>query len=367
MKIAYVMKEDYFTESGVIKKVKDQIKAWQRSGCKVKLYTVCSNNKISNIHQDIPIEIELFFMHTLKKVSVFRVFKERIFDLYGFVNKILDWKPDLIYFRYTLFYPAWEFLFKKIPTIIEINTDDIFEYHLFNPIKSWYNRFTRSRLLKYVKGFVFVSGELARRSHFSVFNKPFLILGNGIDISRFPELPAPNNEVVQLVFLGTQDMPWHGLDKILQLARSFPEYKFVIIGTPSLKIDNIPSNCEIYGFLQHSGYETILSNSDVAIGTMALHRNKMEEASPIKVREYLAFGLPTIIAYHDTDFYNGSPYILQLENAEDNIVKNLDLIKNFIQKMKGLRVPRREIIHLDINYKEAKRLEFFNHLLKSRK
>ncbi|MBK7455292.1 MAG: hypothetical protein IPJ46_16695 [Anaerolineales bacterium] len=45
----------------------------------------------------------------------------------------------------------------------------------------------------------------------------------------------------------------------------------------------------------------ITLNTDVACGTLAIHRNNMEEAWYFKVREALALGVPLILAYHDTD------------------------------------------------------------------
>lgn len=47
-----------------------------------------------------------------------------------------------------------------------------------------------------------------------------------------------------------------------------------------------------------------MRNCQVCIGTLALHRKNMTEASPLKTREYLAHGFPVIIGYKDTAFYN---------------------------------------------------------------
>ncbi len=39
----------------------------------------------------------------------------------------------------------------------------------------------------------------------------------------------------------------------------------------------------------------------------------------LKVREYLAAGLPVVIGYQDTDFLDGAPFILQVPNEPDGI------------------------------------------------
>jgi len=90
----------------------------------------------------------------------------------------------------------------------------------------------------------------------------------------------------------------------------------------------------------------------------------MEEASPLKVREYLAYGLPVIIGYKDTDFHEDVPFILRLPNSEDNIEANLSAIETFVHRWRNQRVPREAIAHLDIKVKESQRIAFFQKILK---
>ena len=84
----------------------------------------------------------------------------------------------------------------------------------------------------------------------------------------------------------------------------------------------------------------------------------MHEASPLKVREYLALGLPTIIGYKDTDFPQGAPFLLELPNVENNVDFAADAILRFVEEWKNKRVPRSEVLHLDLKKKERERLRF---------
>ena len=79
----------------------------------------------------------------------------------------------------------------------------------------------------------------------------------------------------------------------------------------------------------------------------------------MKVREYLAVGLPIIIGYKDTDFLDGAPFILSLPNCEDNLVDGIERIELFVESWQGKRVNRALISHLGADIKEAQRLEFF--------
>ena len=66
-------------------------------------------------------------------------------------------------------------------------------------------------------------------------------------------------------------------------------------------------------------YEAILASSDVALGTLALHRKGMSEAAPLKVREYLLRGIPVVIGYDDPDLADRPWFVLQLPNTESNV------------------------------------------------
>ena len=89
----------------------------------------------------------------------------------------------------------------------------------------------------------------------------------------------------------------------------------------------------------------------------------MKEASPLKVREYLALGLPVIIKYHDSDFLGPKPYILQLPNDGRPLKDFATELNDFLSLWADSRVPRSEITHLDVSTKEKIRLEFLQTVL----
>ena len=88
----------------------------------------------------------------------------------------------------------------------------------------------------------------------------------------------------------------------------------------------------------------------------------MNEASTLKVREYLTAGLPVIMSHRDTDFPDGAPFILELPNRPDAVVTHQAAIAEFVAAWKGRRVPRSEVAHLDLEAKEAARLRFLEQL-----
>jgi len=107
-----------------------------------------------------------------------------------------------------------------------------------------------------------------------------------------------------------------------------------------------------------------VARADVAVGTLALYRKQMQEACALKVRRYLAYGLPVILGHVDTDFIGRDEwYILSLPNTATNVADGLDSIRKFVADVKGRRVPRGEVEPiLSVSAKERERLSFFREL-----
>lgn len=356
-KIAYTLHWSPIWGRGILKKVLSQARSWLEAGHDVRLFMLTpaadAAEHIREVDSLVPVSIRLY--HGLAG---------RFAHYYPLVRMVLDWQPDLLYHRYAGYYPALAALAGSLPTVFEINTDDVNEYRIGPAYRYWYNRLTRRRLLSRARGMIFLTAEISRRPHFTCFHKPSTVISNGIALSRYSPLPPASNPHPRLIFIGSPGEPWHGIDKIFLLAERFPAWCFDVVGPHAAQIEHpTPANLTLHGPLDRSQYEPLFAQADVAIGTLALHRNKMQEASPLKVREYLAFGLPTIIAYNDTDFPDQHPFILQIANTPDNVLVEVERIAQFVEAVRGRRIPRSDIEHLDVAYKERQRLEFFHRVL----
>ena len=277
---------------------------------------------------------------------------------------LVAWNPDLVYHRFDLAYPAFVEIARLFPMVLEINTDDLQEYRLGATYRSCYNRLTRHRLLSQCRGIVYVTGELARLPHFACYEKSACVVGNGVYLEDLPPTVPPKNERPNIIFMGSSGQTWHGVDKILWLAQQISEWQFDLIGPVPAEVGNsFASNLKVHGTLNRSRYEAIVAAADVAIGTLALHRKGMHEASPLKVREYLAYGVPTIVGYQDTDFPKSAPFLLQLPNVPSNVEDHLPSILRFVEQWRGRRIARSDIAHLDVRVKEKARLTFFAEVL----
>ena len=356
MKIAYLtmgFPDPSDAANGIFRKVLGQMSYWRQAGHDVYWYALASNPNLSSELKNVPFTP---LWSAPSHSGRFRV-SPSIF------RRMVDAAPDMVYMRFGSYYPRQAWMMKQIPTFLELNSDDLSEYRAMLPRYQFlFHTLTRAWTLNAAAGLVATTHAIARR--FVQFNKPTLVMANSIDMSQYVRLPAPNNPQPRLIFIALNHAPWNGVESVVDLARAFPTWHIDVIGQTGLeKQTDLPTNITLHGLLTKQKYDGLMHAADIAIGTMALHRKQMDEACALKVREYFAYGLPMILAYTDTDFSDGAPFMLQLPNADNNVLPNVAKIEAFVQAWKGRRVPYEAVKHIDTPVKEAQRLAFFEQTL----
>ena len=356
MTILYLTDQDLDNHSGVSQKISMQSQSWKKFGYDVTL---------------LSLETLSFFSSDGKRLSKPIVTFKRKGWRVPFHLFLISWKLkktlapltfDLIYMRYRLYDPFFRQALKRCPQIVEINSDDTTEFRLGSKLLHFYNQLFRNFFLSSADGFVFVSHEL--QSRFSSFAQPSIVIANGIDTHSISYAPPPGNSRPALAFIGSPNQPWHGTEKICLMAAYLPEFDFHIIGLNGTDTQNL-----IYhGYLPLEEHSRLMQKMDVGIGTLSLHLKHMDEASPLKTRQYLAHGLPIIYAYKDTDICDSKDFALALPNTPDNIMGSLDLIREFVQNVHQNEAVRHRARNfalncLDSSMKEKKRLSFFKKAL----
>ncbi|MCK5016999.1 MAG: glycosyltransferase, partial [Candidatus Peribacteraceae bacterium] len=217
MRIAYLVLTDVSYEHGFLKKIGAQIRTWKEHGCEVKMFIVQESDKIWSGIKDIETELVPIDMGNIKR-SDYLSYKN---DL---AKVIESWSPDLVYTRFglkTQLYLFWRKTMANIPTIFEVNTDDLAEYKLLKRGRRLKNiylfagaHYLKWSLTRRAKGFVFVTNELSKACRSKV---PKTVIANGIDLEKYPITAPPNNDRPFILFVGTPGQPWHGLEKVMEL------------------------------------------------------------------------------------------------------------------------------------------------------
>jgi glycosyltransferase involved in cell wall biosynthesis len=270
--------------------------------------------------------------------------------------QLARWRPDVVYHRQSTVSPSVLALAAALPMVIEINSDDLEELRMRSPLRYWYARVTRDRLLRRARRIVVVTNELARHPSILRLGRPVSVVPNSVDLGDYPELPPPESRGPRLVFIGSPGLAWAGVDKIARLAAHFPAWRFDVVGPGRAELPGVPANVVLHGPMEPEEYLSVVAQSDVAIGPIAHHRVGLSEASSLKVAEYLAYGLPVILGTAQTAFPDGAPFLLQLPNTEENVDAATDEIRAFVERWHARRVPREAISAIDSSVVERERL-----------
>jgi hypothetical protein len=120
--------------------------------------------------------------------------------------------------------------------------------------------------------------------------------------------PPPSSGPLRLLGVARMGF-WHGFDRVINALRHHApeEVQLTLVGDgPAVKelkdlvaTTRLESLVTFRGHLSGSELDEVFDHTDVAIGSLGLHRIGLSSASPLKNREYLARGLPVIFAGHD--------------------------------------------------------------------
>lgn len=360
MRIAYIsLHWPRTVTSGVGKKILGQISAWRAAGHQVEFF-------MHSVRYEPASELvpgRFFFYEQKGKLQTEF---NRIGAARAMLADVRAYQPDLIYLRYGMYVYPIQKLAAIAPVVEEINTNDLTQHDELGWFYSFYNRITRGILLKSVRGLVAMTQELADAPAFAAYHKATCVISNGIDLENIQPVAAPNNDIPRLLFIATPGYTWHGVDKLITLAVNFPDVIIDVVGYDQIDgLKQLPPNLVLHGYLEKPQYQKVVMNTDVAIGSLALHRIAIEEACPLKTRECLAYGVPMILPYIDNDLENaGQDFLLRIPNKENNMQTHGKAIRDFAYRMRGRRAAHKDIMQLDNRQKEKQRLQFFEEILK---
>lgn len=358
MRIAYVTVHiaPELMRGGVGKKIKTQLGLWRKAGHEVALFSLTPDV--------IPFPEERQFVFDAK-TSLLKRETNRASGLMRMLDSVRAYKPDIIHLRFGLYSYPLHRLFRIAPTVLEVNSDDRVEYATRGKFFYWLNRLTRGLTFGSAAGIVASTRELL-----SIYplKKPQVtaVISNGVDVDAVEILPPPDNDKPVLTLVGSPAMNWHGMDKLIRFAQANPDVFVNIVGYSAKDVGmTIPANVTMHGYLSYAQIREVLAKTDVACGTLALHRKNMREACPLKVREAVLYGLPLLLGYHDTDLSDlNLPTILQIPNTENNLTTHTEQIRAFAFAMMGKRLDFNTISpYLDQRKKEGARLAFFEKVM----
>jgi glycosyltransferase involved in cell wall biosynthesis len=327
LKIAYVRTKFWFNlqAGGSVGHTLGIIKGLIKNGCIIK---IISNERFLGIDD---------FDYTIIRPKIFlkrlSVLGELLFNFYArrnFIRKILEFKPDYIYFRHSFlnFFIAGICKKFKIPLILEFNG---WTYKIFhtkkNLVKAFFYRriqepvYEKINMYNFKNSFLIVTvSRTLKNSLVNLGIEPgkILVNPNGVDIEKFnlknmdklkiEEIRDKfklNNFKKVIGFIGTFG-GWHGIPQLVSVITkinteyNYPGICFLLVGDGILKkfaeekLKNF-KNVIFTGTVSYMEIEYYLAVCDILLSPHCFPPDGKEfYGSPTKLFEYMAMGKPVV-------------------------------------------------------------------------
>lgn len=171
-----------------------------------------------------------------------------------------------------------------------------------------------------------------------IFGVPCIPIMNGYTIVDNPDI-QPNratDNTLHIVTLSTMKL-WHGYDRLINGLIQYYSNKATAQTTGKVILHMIGDGpcckdwkqlCDaggisdfvvFHGMLTGNDLEQLLSDCDVAVDSMGCHRKGLSTSSALKVREYLAHGLPVVYSSYDAITDGIQEYCMQVPPDENPV------------------------------------------------
>ncbi|WP_139043558.1 glycosyltransferase family 4 protein [Idiomarina sp. A28L] len=264
---------------GVRKKIEEQVNEWRNTGIEVLVVNdLCGYGAIIKY---------LYRYYTFIKFFLFRCSSD-----------------SFVYIRQTVSLPLFGVFSRLRKYSYEVNADISKEASTLSIFQKILFLLFKDSLLKNADKVFFVTEELkSRYQNSSKFNYVFPNCLKKLGSKK--KLPRGRD----IVFVGNENQKWQGVDIFYEFVKALPMFNFHVVGNISRPLNFNCHNIVFHGILDGTDYFNLMSEMDFAIGTLAFYRSGLSEGSALKVRDYVAFDLPIVAGYFDTDF-SASPFYL---------------------------------------------------------
>ena len=231
----------------------------------------------------------------------------------------LDPQPDVILLRYSVHDPLQTRFLTRARNVVTVHhaIEDA-EFKALGGraagLKSLLERRLGGTALRRVFGICGVTPEildheLARSNRAQV---PTFIYPNGrlLDGTR----PLDQRDGLRLAFVASEFAPWQGLDELVEsVVSSTGEFVLDVVGQLSEAqrlACSRDSRIVVHGLVDRAELSRILSASSVGIAALRADGKGLTQACTLRVRDYLAAGVPVVSGHRDV-FPDGFPFYRQ--------------------------------------------------------
>ena len=240
-----------------------------------------------------------------------------------------------IILRYPKMPLGWRTFLRRVgaPVITEHHTDEVAEIRSHG---GWVRRVAavveghlRAGFLRRVSGVIGVTPEITRRVRAEAPRATAITITNGVDVEGVPPtgfVPF-DGAVLRMAAVASEFVSWQGLDRLLNGMLNYRgpvSMTLVLAGSVPAALAGLIQRCterpgitiQCPGLVFGPELDTLLARANLAIASLGLFRKQMNQACPLKVREYTARGIPFVYGYEDPDIPEDCEFAMRVSNDE---------------------------------------------------
>ncbi len=284
-------------------------------------------------------------------------------DLYKISSIVVKkGKYDVVYFRGSVAFRSQFVLAREIK---KAESHFIIEYPTYSPqikekalslprrVFNCYDSIWRKKIQKLPDMYTYFGDE----GYTTIHGIPAKRLDNGIDLTLVPtRTPKNNNGEIHILAVSSM-CDWHGYDRLIKSLAEYKGDKKIIIdivggndGGCKGKWEELASQLGVkdsvvfHGPLYGEKLDEIFDLCDIGVSSLGMYRKDFVTTSELKLREYIARGLPFVFSANDPALSDLSPNLM-LKVSNDDTIPNMEDIVEFAEKQKnnmGVRLQLRE-------------------------
>lgn len=348
MKVLFIMKYPLVDQYSIMQKLNGEINAVRNLGHNPyyisfdRDYLYLENGEEKKILQKTTLGHLPYYFHTIAFYDIYRAARKAI----------LKNNFDLVYFRHS---PLNLFGFRMIKAANE-RSKLVVEISSFPPEKEKAKQFIRRVYFvvsrkwwkysaKYISLFTGI-GEQAEK----YLDRPFLNIDNGIDVSLIPPRREKKSDDGKIHMLAVASMcRWHGYERIIKglaewKSEKASQYVIDLVGDEgdgSLAqwkrlADELRLSQQVifHGRLTGEPLTEMYNMATIGLCSLALYKIGFQTGSVLKLREYMARGLPFVYAHEDPHISEDMVWCMKTQNNDSPI--DMNEVDAFVYRLKSI-------------------------------
>lgn len=259
--------------------------------------------------------IQIRRLSPLNHYAVFYSYLPRLVDLGSY---------DFIYVRYPFAIPSFLWFLRqaartspRAKVVVEIATypykHELQTYR--QKVFGWLDDRGAGMLKRYVDAIVTFYGQS------EIHGIPCIQSANGIEVDALPLRRRTRNEGLSIISVGNL-AERHGVDRAIRglagdLDEGTEKATLHVVGdgpaigglTTLANELGVATQVKFHGTLTGRALDEVFEDADVALDSLGVHRLALPSSSSLKAREYCARGIPFVMAGHDPDFAERTPFV----------------------------------------------------------